>query len=290
MCRLFGMTGGSEPVSASFWLLEAPDSLSVQSRREPDGTGLGTFDASGSPDVQKWPIAAYEDRAFAEEARHVSSTTFVAHIRYASTGEVEKKNTHPFEQRGRLFAHNGVVEGLDLLQDELGDYASLVEGDTDSERVFALITQQIDAADGDIGTGITAAARWIAEHLPLYALNVVLTTADEVWALRYPETHRLFVLDRNAGGHRGDRHLDAASAAGSIRVRSGHLATRPAVVIASEPMDEDPGWRPLEVGELVHVGPDLTVDSAMIIEGPPASLLTLDDLRPQAAASQQPTE
>ena len=47
MCRLFGMTGGGEPVAASFWLLEAPDSLSVQSRREPDGTGLGVFDADG---------------------------------------------------------------------------------------------------------------------------------------------------------------------------------------------------------------------------------------------------
>ena len=26
MCRLFGMSGGREPVRATFWLLEAPDS------------------------------------------------------------------------------------------------------------------------------------------------------------------------------------------------------------------------------------------------------------------------
>ena len=42
MCRLFGMSGGSEPVRATFWLLQAPDSLQQQSRREPDGAGIGT--------------------------------------------------------------------------------------------------------------------------------------------------------------------------------------------------------------------------------------------------------
>lgn len=137
MCRLFAMTGGAERLAASFWLLDAPDSLSVQSRREPDGTGLGVFDSNGAPVVHRWPIAAFEDREFAEEVREVTSATFVAHIRFASTGAVELKNTHPFEQRGRIFAHNGVVEGLDRLETELGDQLPLVDGDTDSERVFA---------------------------------------------------------------------------------------------------------------------------------------------------------
>lgn len=286
MCRLFGMTGGAEPLAASFWLLEAPDSLSVQSRRDPDGTGLGVFDPAQRPVVHKWPIAAYEDREFAEEARHVTSTTFVAHIRFASTGAVELANTHPFEQRDRLMAHNGVVEGLDQLEAELGDHLSLVTGDTDSERVFALITKHIEGAGGDVTAGVVGACRWIADRLPLYALNLVLTTADGLWALRYPDTHRLFVLERAAGGPRGDRHLDAASAAGAVRVRSGHLASRSAVVVASEPMDEDPGWRPMAPGELVHVGDDLAVRSQIAIDRPPAQLLTLDDLRPQAAASQ----
>src|SRR5579872_2659988 len=86
MCRLFGMSGGSEPVRATFWLLEAPDSLSEQSRREPDGTGLGYYNEQDNPVVDKQPIAAFEDRAFAREARRVHSRTFVAHIRFASTG------------------------------------------------------------------------------------------------------------------------------------------------------------------------------------------------------------
>jgi predicted glutamine amidotransferase len=288
MCRLFGMSGGDRRVRATFWLLEAPDSLAEQSRREPDGTGVGWFDADGRPQVAKEPLAAYEDETFAREARELESTTFVAHVRYATTGAIEARNTHPFEQHGRLFAHNGVVRDLDRLDRELGDAKALVKGDTDSERLFALVTRGIDRNGGDVGAGILAGARWVAAELPLYAINLVLATADGLWALRYPDVHELWILERAAGGPHGSRHLDAASAAGRVRVRSAPLAQQPSVILASEPMDEDPGWRALEPGELVHVGPTLKVDSTIALDGPPKHQLTLDDLEPRAAAAQAP--
>jgi hypothetical protein len=56
----------------------------AQRRHEPDGTGLGTFDADGAPRVDKAPIAAYQDRQFTQEAKERVSTTFIAHIRYAT--------------------------------------------------------------------------------------------------------------------------------------------------------------------------------------------------------------
>jgi predicted glutamine amidotransferase len=288
MCRLFGMTAGRREASACFWLLEAPDSLAVQSRREPDGTGLGWFGADGVAHVDKRPIAAYTDRAFARQGRERRSRTFIAHIRFASTGGLDARNTHPFEQAGRLFAHNGVIGDLDRLDHHLADHRSLVQGATDSERFFALITKETEAAGGDVGAGIARAARWIADELPVYALNLVLVTADELWALRYPDTHDLFVLRRPAGGPTGSRHLEHASAAGSIRVRSGDLATIPAVVVASERMDEDPGWRDIEPGHLLHVDADLQVRSTAALDAPPRHRLTLADLDAKAAASQRP--
>jgi hypothetical protein len=69
-------------------------------------------------------------------------------------------------------------------------------------------------------------------------------------------------------------------------VRSGDLATAPAVVVASERMDEDPGWRLLGSGELLHVPPDLRVASRAVLDRPPAHPLTLADLDARAAASQ----
>lgn len=287
MCRLFALSSAPKRSKATFWLLDAPDSLSEQSHRDPDGTGLGYFDADGTPRVHKAPLAAFRDLAFAADAKEASSTTFLAHIRYASTGGLETRNTHPFEQQGRLFAHNGVIEGLDLLDKQLGADLSLVKGETDSERFFALITRETQANGGQVAVGIERAARWIAHNLPVYALNLILITDEELWALRYPDTHELYVLERQAGGPHGDRHLEHSGTAGRMRINSGDLADSPAVVIASERMDEHPQWRLLEPGELLHVGPDLRVTRRLLLPDPPSHKLTLDDLRPDAAASQQ---
>jgi predicted glutamine amidotransferase len=280
MCRLFGMSAGRERAKATFWLLDAPDSLSQQSRREPDGTGLGWFDADGAPQIRKQAIAAYEDRAFAREARAVSSSTFVAHVRFASTGGLTLPNTHPFEQEGRIFAHNGVIGDLGALESQLGEDIRLVGGDTDSERFFALITREIAAHDGDVSAGVTSACEWVAANLPVFAINFVLASADCLWALRYPETHELYVLEREPG-----TPLEHSSELGS-RVRSEHGADSPLVVIASERMDDDPGWRLLASGELLRVASDLSVDSEVILSSPPAHPLTLDDLGARARSSQ----
>jgi predicted glutamine amidotransferase len=286
MCRLFGMSGGRRRMRATFWLLEAPDSLAEQSRRNPDGYGLATFDEDGAPVIAKRPAAAYEDELFAREARHEESRTFVAHVRYASSGGLALENTHPFEQAGRVFAHNGHIGDLEALDSRLGDYRSLVHGETDSERFFALITKEIEAAGSDVEEGVVAAARWIARELPLYSLNFVLASATDLWVLRYPESHGLLMLERAIGGPSGGRHLDAASGAGTVRVRSASLATQASVIFASEQMDEDDGWRMLEPGELVHVDIDLHATSRVVLDEPPAQLLRLKDLDPRAASSQ----
>lgn len=221
MCRLFAMTSSPVRVRATFWLLEAADSLSAQIRRDPDGTGLGYFDPAGRPVVRRAPVAAFEDRAYAEEAREVESSTFIAHVRYASTGGLVEKNT-PFFVGGRL----------------------------------------------------------------LCSLNVIIVTADELWALRYPETRSLYVLERRGDGPRQERRLDHKGAAGRLHVRSGDLADAPAVVVASERLDEDPAWRALQSGELLHVRADLSVESRIALPEPTKRLFTLEDLRPEAASSQ----
>ena len=286
MCRLFGMSGGRERVRATFWLLEAPDSLAQQSRLNPDGTGIGYYRDDGTPVVDKQPLPAYEDQRFAQEAREITSRTSVAHVRHASGSPVTLANTHPFEQAGRLFAHNGVIEDLPALEHELGDAISTVHGQTDSERYFALITREIERT-GDVAEGIAGAARWIAANLPVFAINCVLITASDLYALRYPDIHELHMLERAAGGPSGDRHLEHSSARHAIRVHSAGLARRPAVVVASEPMDEDAGWRELQSGELLHVDADLNATVTRVIDGPPAHPLTLADLDAKAAESQR---
>src|SRR5215469_16956857 len=110
MCRLFGLTAGTTRVHATFWLLDAPDSLEAQSRRNVDGSGIGFFDPFGAAVLDKQPEPAF--------------ATFVAHVRLASTGGRTVQNTHPFAMQGDIMAHNGGFGELAQLDAQLGSYAS----------------------------------------------------------------------------------------------------------------------------------------------------------------------
>lgn len=283
MCRLFGLHSGRTAVNATFWLLDAPDNLAAQSRRNPDGTGLGIFDADGHPVIYKEPLAAWQDSDFSTEAHNVTSTTFIAHVRYASTGSLDVVNTHPFTQDNRIFAHNGVVGGLDALDGRLHELGvePLVLGQTDSERVFALITAEIRRRHGDVSAGVADAVGWLADNIALYAVNILLSTATDMWALRYPDTHELYLLDRR-------EVLDPRPRLRSRRIsaESEHLTAQPSVVFASEPMDGEQ-WQLIAPGELVHANADLEIARRMVLPGPPRHLLRHEDLSAKAAASQR---
>jgi predicted glutamine amidotransferase len=291
VCRLLGLNAGREPVSASFWLVDAPDSLEVQSHRNVDGSGIGFFDPSGKPVIDKQPEPAFADEEFVREAKQARSATFVAHVRYATAGGRTLANTHPFTMRGRIMAHNGGFGELDRLEEQLGPYRGLVQGDTDSERYFALITQQIDAHGGDVTSAIAAAARWIATRLPVSSLNTIVAVAGELWALRYPGQHALHVIERPAGAsspadpgspaaagsppRTGDPATGLHARSTTSSVHAPELHVLPSVVVASEELDGEDGWRMLASGELVHVRPDLSVESAVVLPEPPAHLVPL---------------
>ena len=268
MCRLFGLTAGAERVRATFWLLDAPDSLDVQSHRNADGAGLGYFSPDGAPILDKQPVAAFRDEEFARAAREAESSAFVAHVRWATTGGRTELNTHPFVMKGRVMAHNGGLGSLPQLDTELGPYRRLVLGETDSERYFALITSETDARGGDVAAGIAAAAAWIGARLPVSSLNVVVAAPGELWALRYPGAHALHILERPAGT---ELHVRSSTSS----VHAPDLADVASVVVASEALDGESGWRMLAPGELVHVRPDLSVESFVAVPEPPAHLVPL---------------
>ncbi|KAB2387934.1 class II glutamine amidotransferase [Actinomadura montaniterrae] len=283
MCRLFGMTTGGPRVHATFWLLDAPDSLSSQSRRMPDGTGLGWFSLGEEPVRDRAPIAAFKDADFNAEARDVVSHTFMSHVRYASTGRPDVHNSHPFVMDDRLFAHNGMVRGLDVIRSWLTDVdRAQVRGQTDSELVFAYVTAEI-RRNGDTTAGLIAAVRRIAAEVPVFALNVLLAESGRLWALRYPDTHELWVLKQELGEEEAARRLEAGREPGRVHV-SAHREAAPAHVLASERMDGAPGWRLLDPGELLVV--DGAVATSLFPFDPPAHPVSLDDLSVTEATSQ----
>jgi predicted glutamine amidotransferase len=275
MCRLFALHAGTRDVAAEFWLLDAPTSIARQSEVNADGYGMAALTAKRGMVLIRNPVQASEDPAYRHLARRLDACEMLVHLRYASTGGVSLVNTHPFSQDGRLFAHNGVIGDLDRIEARLGSNRAMVMGDTDSERLFALITLAIREAAGDVRAGITAAMHEMVAEYELYSLNFVLGEIGHIWAFRYPQHNRLHLHRRQPGGRSGAAQLDQADAAGTLRLHSEDGAVAPLVVIASERISDDPAWEEIHPGELVHVGPDLEVDREMIVSGPPAHPMVL---------------
>ena len=154
MCRLFGLTSGTARVRATFWLLDAPDSLEVQSHRNVDGSGIGFFDAAGRAGAGQAAGARLQrprvqPRGAGRPRPRPSSRTCGGRPRAADDAEHAPVH-HGAAGSWRTTAGSASCR---CSSEQLGDYADLVLGDTDSERYFALITQQIDAHGGDVGAG-----------------------------------------------------------------------------------------------------------------------------------------
>jgi predicted glutamine amidotransferase len=281
VCRLFALHAGRHDVEADFWLLEAPTSLAAQSEVNADGFGIAALSAEAALLLIRNPVQAAGDRIYRGVARHAEACQFLVHLRYADTGGVSLPNTHPFLQDGRVFAHNGVVGDLERLEHRLGEHLATVSGETDSERVFALITLCIRQAGGDVRAGVAAAVRELAEGYELYSINFVLGEVGHLWAFRYPEHNPLLVLE-HAGG--GNRALIERDAHGTLSMRADPRGDEPMVVIASERMDADPGWQDVGVGELIHVGPELELDRQILLTEPPRHPMVLSGRAEQSQA------
>ena len=286
MCRLFALHS-DRPVTADLWLLDAPYSLLNQSRFNADGTGLGWIDEDGRPRVRKRPVAAYESEAFTDFATTLRTRTMLAHLRLSSgTGHCDE-NTHPFLQDDIISAHNGVLEVTAEMRQRVAelDAAHHVQGSTDSEWMSALITGEVAAHGDDLRAGVTAALRWIARHVPVYSVNVLVMKGEELIAVRLPATNELWILERPVSVDAQDETLEQSSDSLALRARSEDPRGARSVVVASEPLDDDPAWRLLDSGELVHLTADGQVRSERPF-GPLARALSIEDLGLSAAASQ----
>ena len=284
MCRLFALHADA-PVTAEFWLLDAPYSLVNQSRFNADGTGIGWLDESGEARVAKRPVAAYASERFHTVATRLHTRAMIGHVRLSSGTVHTDENTHPFLQDGIITAHNGVLEVTDELRERVRELGAAhhVHGTTDSEWMSALVTGEVGRHDGDLRAGVEAALQWIGNHCPVYSVNLLAMKDGELVAVRLPATNELWVLERTATAENPREALEQSSQ--TLRARSDDLTDVRSIVIASEPMDDDLAWRLMDSGELLHISADGTLSSERPF-GALAHPLQIEDLGLSAAASQ----
>jgi gamma-glutamyl hercynylcysteine S-oxide hydrolase len=182
-----------------------------------DGFGVGWY-APGNPDPARYRRAEpiWGDESFADVARVTTSAAILAAVRCATAGTaLGIAAVAPFTAGRWLFSHNGVVDGWPASVADLAATlppAALLglEARVDSAFMWALVRQRLD--------------RGLA---PAEAL------AETVGALRAAGvTGRFnFLLT--------DGQVIAATAAGDTLF---YRRAPDALIIASEPGDDEPGW------------------------------------------------
>jgi glutamine amidotransferase len=241
MCRFLGYLG--PPVTLASIVLDPPHSLLRQAwaprHQRPgavnaDGFGVGWYDPARRAEPARYRTSRpiWGDRSFASLAGLVTSGAVLAAVRDATPpAPIEESGTPPFTAGPWLFAHNGAVDGYGvdpsvrirlrrLVSDER---AAGVEGAADSELLFALALDALHAGAG-LGEALAAVIPAVG-GVATGRLNMVVTDGLELAATSWG--HSLFVLEDETG-----------------------------VVVASEPYDDDPAWRPVPEGSMVEVGPE----------------------------------
>jgi len=234
MCRHLAYLGPPVPLAAL--LFDPPHSLAHQSWAPRDMRGGGTINADGfgvgwfppgadTPVRYRRSCPLWADPGLVELAAATASGGVLAAARSATEGmPVEASAAAPFTDGRWLFSHNGVVRGWPDSVAELSgrlptrDLITL-DAPTDAALLWALVRHRLRAGAG-AEAAVGGVVADVARAAPGSRLNLLLT--DGATAVASTDGHSLW-LHTGAG----------------------------AVLISSEPLDDDPGWRPVPDRHLV---------------------------------------
>ena len=260
MCELLGMSARF-PASITLSLNEFARH-GGETGPHSDGWGIAFYEGPDANLVRESTAAAHSNLMSTLCSQTVESETVIAHIRKASLGQVELKNTHPFRRelgsRAHIFAHNGHLPGLrkKLRTDTTGMLRPI--GDTDSEHAFcSLVSRLSEIWDGyksvpHVSKRIAVVrrfARKVSQYGPanflysdgevLFVYGHVRTQADG--EQRAPGLHYTSVKCNYGRGH-----SDLAD------VEFNSDKTQQVTLVSTKPLGER-GWRPMQEGQLLVI-------------------------------------
>ncbi|WP_022883116.1 class II glutamine amidotransferase [Gryllotalpicola ginsengisoli] len=185
MCRLLAYAAPS-PVSAAAALGESQAAV-FRDMAELHDDGWGTAWVSpqtGAVEAYRTTDSGFENPELARALGDASAAARIVHLRLATEGlACTIGNTHPFTADGMAFAHNGgLVPADELLPLISPEVAATLQGDTDSERYFAVIRSRIAAGLG-AADAAAAAVRELRPLFPRASLNALLLTPTELVAV-----------------------------------------------------------------------------------------------------------
>lgn len=224
MCRHLGYLGPARSVGEV--LTQGANSLRVQSWAPKDMRGGGTINADGfgaawwtggthKLSSYRNPMPIWTDPAVDDVLSGLSSTAVVAAVRSATVGmPVERSACAPFTDDKWAFSHNGVVFGwpdalVDLMSEVPTKDLLTLPAPTDSAALWVVLRHLL------------------AEHEPEKALRMLVARVEQ----SAPGPRLNLLLGDGSTMYATTRHH-------ALSV----LRTEDSVTVASEPLDDNPGW------------------------------------------------
>jgi predicted glutamine amidotransferase len=159
---------------------DALDAFTGLSRVHADGWGLAWLGEDNRIKRVRGADAAHSSRTYKEAVMGVQARAAIMHLRWATAGlNVRLENTHPFVSAGSAFAHNGAIMPFEGISELLTPtQRAKLEGDTDSERYFTLLS----AARAEFGPveGIRRTVQRVNQGLTASSLNAMLLTGTDL--------------------------------------------------------------------------------------------------------------
>lgn len=179
MCELFGVSA-KNPLYVNEYLKE----FYRHSSQHPHGWGLACIDGQ-QVNIEKEPMQAGKSNYLKQcLSMPVKSAIVLSHIRYATIGNVEYENCHPYSLIDRFqtrwtFIHNGTIFHYPLLQ----QYTKKQNGSTDSERILLYIIDCINEQDKPLKTKdfFQLLDKIVVDMSLGNKLNFILTNGKEVY-------------------------------------------------------------------------------------------------------------
>jgi predicted glutamine amidotransferase len=246
MCQLLGMNA-NVPTDVCFSF----EGLARRADEHKDGFGISFFEDKGLRTFVDHHSARESPVAELVRRYPIKSDNVIAHIRKATQGRVALENTHPFvrELWGRywVFAHNGDLKGFNPRLHA----AFKPVGDTDSERAFCWLMQELSKSHAGVPT-IAELTITLRELLPQPAahgtFNLLLSNGQALWAHCSTALHCIERAHPFGAATLSDR--DVTVDFGTQTTPNDRVA-----VVATEPMTANERWHAMRAGELrVFVG------------------------------------
>jgi predicted glutamine amidotransferase len=176
----------ARPTSARDLLHDAPRSLRVLSHEHADGWGAA-FRVDGDWRIERSTSCAARCTTY-ERLAAIEARVVVAHIRKATVGALSLANTHPFRRGDFVFAHNGTVHAIDALVARTApEQLACLDGDTDSERLFAFVMTYVADA-GDVERGVIRAVNALHALGDIGSASFLLSCGARLYAHRLGRT------------------------------------------------------------------------------------------------------